>query len=85
MHFGAGHDGGYFLLLDHLPVDEIFNIRVICITDDHFCRPTGGAAGFDSPCGPIADFQKAHQPGRLSAAREVFTSAAQRRKVGPSA
>ena len=85
MHFGAGHDGGYFLLLDHLPVDKIFNIRVISITDHHFCRPAGGAAGFNSPCGPIANFQKSHQPGRLSAAREVLTGAAQRREVGPCA
>ena len=77
MHFGAGHDGGHFLLLDHLPVDEIFNIRVICITDHHFRRPAGGATGFDSSRGPIPNFQKAHKAGRLATTRKILASAAQ--------
>ena len=60
MHFGAGHDGGYLLLLDHLPIDEIFDIRMICVTDDHFRCPAGCATGFDRPRGSIPNFQKAH-------------------------
>ena len=82
MHFGAGHDGGHFLLLDHLPIDEVFDIRVICITDHHFRGPAGGATGFDRSGGPITDFQKAHQARRFAAAREMFTGAAQGGEVG---
>ena len=85
MHFGAGHDGGHFLLLDHLPVDEIFDIRVICITDHHFRRPAGGTARFDCTCGPIPNFQKAHKAGRLATTRKIFASTAQGREVGSGA
>ena len=67
MHFRSSHDGRHFLFLDDLPVDEIFDIGVVGVNDDHFGRTAGCAAGFDCTCCAVTDFQEAHEAGRFAA------------------
>ena len=74
---GAGDEVGDLLLLEHLPVDELLDIRMIDVEDHHFRRAARGAARLDGARGAVADLEKAHQAGRLAAAGEPFALAAQ--------
>ena len=78
----AGHQGGDLLLLDHLPVDELLDVGMVEIEDDHLGGAAGGAARLDRPGGAVADLEEAHQAARLAAAGERFAFAAQSREVG---
>src|SRR5690625_7273367 len=51
-YVGAGYHGSHFLLLFHLPVNVLLNIRVVQIEGDHLGSPAGGRTGFDASCGP---------------------------------
>ena len=77
----AGDQARDLLLLDHLPVDELLDIGMIDIEDHHLGGAARGAAGFDGARGAVADFQKAHQAGRLAAAGELLAFAAQLREI----
>src|SRR5215208_2285924 len=80
----AGSDQrGDLLLLVDLPGDELFDVRVIDVDDDHLRGAAGGATTLDSACGAIPDPQKAHQPGRCTAARERLALAPNRREIRP--
>ena len=87
VYSGAGDEGGDFLLLDHLPVDELLDIGMIGIDDHHFGSAARGAARFDGAGGAIADLEEAHQAGRFSSTRQPFALPAQAREVraGPRA
>ena len=85
MRLGASHQRGNLLLLDNLPVDELFDIGVIHVADHHLGRAACGAARLDRAGGTVADFQKAHQATGLAAARQLFALAPQRGKVGAGA
>ena len=82
-HVRSGHHGGHFLLLDHLPVNESLDIRVVEIEGDHLGRATGGSAGLDRARGPIADAQERHQTRRGPATGKSLTGAAKIREIGP--
>ena len=81
----AGHQRGHLLLLEHLPVDEVLDIRVIHVADHHLRRAPRRAARLDGARRPVADLQEAHQPRRLAAARKALIGRAQAREVGPRA
>src|SRR6185437_286559 len=48
-------------------------------------RPARRTAGLDGAGRPVADLQKAHQAGRLAAARQALAFTAQAREVGTGA
>ncbi len=81
----AGHQRGHLLLLEHLPVDEVLDIRVIHVADHHLRRAPRRAARLDGARRPVADLQEAHQPRRLAAARKALIGRAQAREVGARA
>ena len=61
VHLGTSDDGRNFLLLQHLPVDEFFDIWVIRIHDDHLGRTTCCSARFDRTSSAVTNFQETHQ------------------------
>ena len=75
---GAGDEGGDLLLLLHLPVDELLDVRMVGVDDHHLGRAARGAARLDRARGAVADLEEAHQAGRLAAAGELLVLAAQR-------
>ncbi len=83
MHLRAGDQRGDLLLLEHLPVDEVLDVRVIHVADHHLRRAPRRAARLDGPRRPVADLQEAHQPRRLAAARKALVGRTQAREVGP--
>ena len=78
---GAGDERGDLLLLDDLPVDKRLDVGVVDVDDHHLGRTPRRAARFDRAGRAVADAQKAHQPGRPSAARQALAIAAQFREV----
>ena len=82
---GTGDEGGHLLLFDHLPVDELLDVGMIEIEDDHLGGPAGGAARLDGAGGPVADLEEAHQAARFAAAGKRFAVAAQGGEVGAGA
>ena len=78
---GARNEGRDLLLLQHLPVDVLLDIRMIDVDDDHLRRAARRAARLDGAGGAIADFQERHQAGRAAAAGQFFAFAAQRGEV----
>src|SRR5208282_2761392 len=73
----AGDEVGDLLLLDHLPVDELLDVGMIGVENDHLRRAARGAARFDGARGAVADLEKTHQARRLAAAGQFFALAAQ--------
>ena len=67
-HARTGDKGGDLLFFVDLPVDELLDIWMIDIDDDHLGCAAGGAPGLDGASGTIPDFQETHQPGRFAAA-----------------
>ena len=51
----AGHHGRHFLLFDHFPVDEFFDVRMVKIEADHLGGAPCRAAGLDRPGRAVAD------------------------------
>jgi hypothetical protein len=82
VHLRAGDDRRHLLLLDHLPVDEILDIRMVGVDDHHLRRAPRGAARLDRARRTVADLEKAHQPRRFAAARQLLALAAQMAEVG---
>src|SRR5205823_7051675 len=81
----SGDQGGDLLLLYDLPFDEILDVGVVGVDDDHLRRAPGRPARFDRARGAVADLQKAHQPRRAPAARQPFAIAAQLGEIGAGA
>ena len=75
--FGTGDEGSYFLFFKNFPVNEVFDVRVVDVDYHHFSSAACRAAGFDSACSAVADFEEAHESGRFAAAGEVLAAAAQ--------
>ena len=73
----AAHQRGDLLLLDHLPGDEVLDVGMVDVDDDHLGGAPGGAARLDGAGGAVADLEEAHQARRLAAARERLALAAQ--------
>src|SRR5690242_14862706 len=71
----GGHDGAgvplqqarardqrrHLLLLDHLPGDELLDVRVVDVADHHLGGAPGRPAGLDGAGGAVADLEEAHQ------------------------
>src|SRR5262245_39545144 len=74
--------GRNLLLLDHLPVDELLDVRVVEVEDDHLGGASSGPARLDGPRRPVADLEEAHQPGRLPAAGARLALPAEGGEVG---
>ncbi len=72
----ARHHRGDLLLLDHLPVNERLDVRVVNVDDDHLGGAAGGAAALNCASSAVADAQEADQPARLAAAGERLVLAA---------
>ena len=68
-----------------LPVDELLDVGMVEIEDDHLGGAARGAAGLDRAGGAVADLQEAHQPARLAAAGQRLAFAAQGREIGAGA
>jgi hypothetical protein len=77
----AGDQRSDLLLLDHLPVDEFLDVRVVGVDDHHLGRAARGAARLDGACRAVADLEEAHEPGGLAAAGEPLAFTAQAREV----
>ena len=73
----SAHQRGDLLLLDHLPGDEVLDVGVVDVDDDHLGGAPGGAARLDGAGGAVADLEEAHQARRLASARERLALAAQ--------
>src|SRR5262249_39650596 len=65
---GAGDEGGHLLLLDDLPVDELLNVGVVEVEDDHLGGAARGAARLDGAGSAVANLEETHQARRLAAA-----------------
>ena len=81
----TGDQRGHLLLLDDLPVDELLDVGVIDVDDDHLGGAARGAARLDRSGGAIADLEEAHQPRGFAAAGERFALGAEAREVGAGA
>ncbi len=82
---GAGDEGGDLLLLLHLPVDVVLDVRMVGVDHDHLRRAARRAARLDGARRAVADLEEAHQARRLAAARQLLVLAAQAREVGARA
>src|SRR6202030_2285864 len=58
--FRSRYQGGNLLLFLNLPVDELLDIRMIDVDDDHLGGAAGGAAGLDGAGSPVTDLQERH-------------------------
>src|SRR5262249_42902510 len=66
-------------------VDEVIDVWMVDVEDDHLCRATRLATGFDYAGKSIKAFHEAERTRSLAAARELFFRSAQRRKIGSGA
>ena len=73
----SAHQRGDLLLLHHLPGDEVLDVGMVDVDDDHLGGAPGGAARLDGAGGAVADLEEAHQARRLASARERLALAAQ--------
>ncbi len=81
----AGDQRRHLLLLAHLPVDVVLDIRVIDVDHHHLGRAARGAARLDGAGGAVADLEEAHQARRLAAARQALAFAPELGEVGAGA
>ena len=81
----AGDEGGDLLLFLHLPVDIVFDVRMIDVDHHHLGGAACGAAGLDGARRAVADLEETHQSGGAAAARELLVLAAQMGEVGAGA
>ncbi len=77
----ADHEIGYLAFLPNLPIDELFDIRMIRIENNHFCCATRCAARFNGAGSAIENLEKRHEAARRAAARKLFTGGAKLGKV----
>src|SRR5215216_6035258 len=72
-------------LLARLPADELLDVRVIDVEDDHLRRPPRRPAALDRPGRAVADLEETHQAGGGAAAGEFLAFAADGGEVGAGA
>ena len=82
---GPGHQGRDLLFFLNFPVDELLDIRMVDIDDNHLGGAAGCAAGLDGAGRAVADLEETHQAGRLAAAGKAFVFAPQGREIGAGA
>ncbi len=81
----AGDQCGDLLLFLDLPGDELLDVGMVDVDDDHLGGAPRGAAGLDGAGGAVADLEEAHQPRRLAAARKALVFGPQSREIGAGA
>ena len=69
--FNQSRDLDFFA---NLPVHEGFDIRVVGVKTDHFCRATCGAAGLDGTSRTVADLEEAHEARTATTTGQRFIS-----------
>ena len=65
-------EGPGLLLLLHLAVDELHDVRMIRVEDHHLGRAPGLAAGLDDSRGRVRRPHEGNRPRRRAAARQLF-------------
>ena len=78
----GGDEGPDLLLLALLPVDELLDVGMVDVEDDHLGGPPGGASRLDGAGRPVADLQEGHHPGGAAPAGEGLVLGADPREVG---
>src|SRR5690606_10182433 len=73
------------LLLAHLPVDEVDDLRMVHVEADHLRGAPRGAARLGRARRAIEDLEEAHEAARGAAAGELLLAAADRAEVRPRA
>ena len=66
-------------------LDEVYDVRMVDVQDDHLGRATRLAAGLDHAGKGVKAFHEAERAGGLSAAGKFFCRSAQRGKIGARA
>ena len=79
---GARDECRDLLLFQHLPGDELLDVRVIDVDGHHLRGPSRRSAGLDGSCCPVSDLEEGHQARGLAATRQAFAVATQAREVG---
>ena len=77
----ANDEIGDLALLAHLPIDELFDVGVIGVEDDHLRSPPRRAARFDRAGRTIEDLEERHQSARGAAAGQFFSGSAKLREI----
>src|SRR5207248_8818896 len=72
-------------LLLRLAPDELVDVGMVDVEDDHLRRAPRLAAGLDRPGGRVGAAHEADRPGRVAAFRELLLRRAQLREVEPGA
>ena len=70
------------LLLDVFPGDELLDVRMIDIENDHLGCPPGGSTRFDRTGCPVADLEERHQARTLAPTGQGLALGAQAREIG---
>ena len=73
---------GFFFLLAE---DEVFDIRMVDVEDDHFGGAASLASGLDDSGEGVEPFHEAERTAGSAAAAESFIRRTQRRKIGAGA
>ena len=81
----AGDQRRHLLFLDHLPVDEVLDVGMIGVDDDHLGRTPRGPTRLDGTGRPVADLEEAHQPRAAAAAGQALALATQAGEIGAGA
>ena len=81
----GGDERPDLVLLLLLPVDELLDVGMVDVEDDHLGGAPGGAARLDGPGGAVADLQERHDAGGAAAARQGLVLGADAGEVGAGA
>ena len=73
---------GHFLLLPHLPFNEVHDLGMIQIQTDHLRRSTGDPSRLGRTSSAVEHFQKAHQARGITPTREFFLASTDLREIG---
>ena len=73
------------LFLDLLPVDELLDVGMVDIENDHLGCATGSATRLDRAGGAVPDLEEGHDPGGLATTREQFVLPSDGGEVGSGA
>src|SRR5690606_33593553 len=68
---GVPQDADLLLLLD-LGLDEVLDVRVVHVEDDHLGGPAGGAAGLDGAGGGVGAAHEGDRAGGVAAGGQQF-------------
>src|SRR5690606_35158884 len=73
------------LLLANLPIDELLDVRMVDVDDDHLGGASRGATALDRAGGSVPDAEEAHQAARTAAPGQRLAFGTDAREVGARA